>query len=704
MATERYKWQFCSLGGTIRVRICSGEDIAHLGELDRTCWTVLGCPASELRIDPRTLKILDVTGDGYISADDVMKTAKGLTPLLKDKDLILDEDGSIALDAIDITDIHGRRIYNSAKKILENKGCPEAAAISIEDVSDGKNIFDGTRFNGDGVITPSSTDDEAIKQVIRDCMTTIGHVPDRSGEDGIDSTLIGNFYSACSDYSSWYHSGESPETLPYNDKTSKAYETFAAIRDKVDDFFTRCRLIRFDSIAAKEAEVVITSIEQIEACPIAKPEAAGIIHFNALNPAWQGRFIAFAAIVLGNASEDGSLDEAGWNAAKKSFTGYETWLHAEKGKSVASLGINRINDILLSVPKDSIDALIAEDLALKDESEAIEAVLDFLLLKRDFFRILKNFVIMSDFYERAPGKRALFEQGRLYIDQRCCDLCIKVNDPSRQADIPALSGMFLIYCQCTSKSGTETMNIVAAMTDGDIASLRPGKNGLFYDLEENEWNATVTRIVDNPINLGQAFWAPYRKAGQFCAGLLNKSAAEKDAKVTAGLQAQVKSAAQTAPSATAGAAGTAPTDPAKKQQAFDIAKFAGIFAAIGMAIGYIGSFITSILTGIKTTPFLIQLAALCGIVIVISGPSCLSAWLKLRKRDLGPILNANGWAINARISVNILFGKKLTTVAKYPKLRLADPYKDKPKAWKIIVPIAILALVIAVIYLVKVCR
>ena len=74
------------------------------------------------------------------------------------------------------------------------------------------------------------------------------------------------------------------------------------------------------------------------------------------------------------------------------------------------------------------------------------------------------------------------------------------------------------------------MNIVAAMTDGDIASLRPGKNGLFYDLEENEWNATVTRIVDNPINLGQAFWAPYRKAGQFCAGLLNKSAAEKDAK------------------------------------------------------------------------------------------------------------------------------------------------------------------------------
>lgn len=32
---SKYEWQYCSLGGAIRVKIGSGEDIAHLGELDQ---------------------------------------------------------------------------------------------------------------------------------------------------------------------------------------------------------------------------------------------------------------------------------------------------------------------------------------------------------------------------------------------------------------------------------------------------------------------------------------------------------------------------------------------------------------------------------------------------------------------------------------------------------------------------------------------
>ena len=34
--TNGYPWQYCSLGGVVRVNITSGEDIAHLGELDQT--------------------------------------------------------------------------------------------------------------------------------------------------------------------------------------------------------------------------------------------------------------------------------------------------------------------------------------------------------------------------------------------------------------------------------------------------------------------------------------------------------------------------------------------------------------------------------------------------------------------------------------------------------------------------------------------
>ena len=41
---QKYKWNFDNIGGCSRVRIASGQDIAHLDELDVKMWTVLSCP------------------------------------------------------------------------------------------------------------------------------------------------------------------------------------------------------------------------------------------------------------------------------------------------------------------------------------------------------------------------------------------------------------------------------------------------------------------------------------------------------------------------------------------------------------------------------------------------------------------------------------------------------------------------------------
>ena len=52
---RKYKWNFESIGGTTRVKITSGEDIAHLSELDPKMWTVLSCPVKGLEIDEKSL-------------------------------------------------------------------------------------------------------------------------------------------------------------------------------------------------------------------------------------------------------------------------------------------------------------------------------------------------------------------------------------------------------------------------------------------------------------------------------------------------------------------------------------------------------------------------------------------------------------------------------------------------------------------------
>lgn len=315
--------------------------------------------------------------------------------------------------------------------------------------------------------------------------------------------------------------------------------------------------------------------------------------------------------------------------------------------------------------------------ALQAAKDAYEPLYKLVLLHRDFYTVLRNYVTFEDFYS---DKLAMFQAGKLVIDQRVCHLVLRVNDMGKQNDQAPASGMFLIYCDCVLPRTGEKTQIVAAMTQGEIRNLTVGKNAIFYDRKGNDWNAVVTKIIDNPISIKQAFWSPYRKFAKWIQDLVNKSAAEKDAKALSDLQAKTQ-AKITDPTA----------KPEDKKTPFDIAKFAGIFAAIGMAIGYIGAFFTSLASGINALPWWQLLIWIAGLMLVISGPSMIMAWLKLRKRNLAPILNANGWAINADAIVNVPFGAKLTEM-----LPLTIVKKKLTTANKWWIAIAVIVVVAAV--------
>lgn len=343
--------------------------------------------------------------------------------------------------------------------------------------------------------------------------------------------------------------------------------------------------------------------------------------------------------------------------------------------------------------------------AAKAQYQPLEKLL---LLCRDYVTLLRNFVSFQDFYAKRAkallgrgaddeSPWAIFQAGTLVIDQRACNLCLKVSDMAKHNTQASDSGMFLIYCNCKHHATGKTMQIVAAMTVGDIRNLKVGKNALFYDRQGQDWEAEVVKIIDNPISIGQAFWSPYRKLGEWVSGLITKSAAEKEKKSFADLTTKL----QTTPATTS----DKPAQPAP----FDIAKFAGIFAAIGMAVGYIGSFLTDLATGVKSialTAWWALPVAIISLLLVISGPSMVLAWMKLRKRNLAPLLNANGWAINADAIVNVLFGNTLTEKAQYPIVKMKDPHakiKKLPKGgkWAIAVAAIILgiAIAVAVLYL-----
>jgi hypothetical protein len=273
---------------------------------------------------------------------------------------------------------------------------------------------------------------------------------------------------------------------------------------------------------------------------------------------------------------------------------------------------------------------------------------------------------------------------------------MKVADMAKHNATAAASGMFLIYCDCTTKTSAAKLNIVAAVTVGDIGDLVVGKNAVYYDNAGVEWDAVITKVVDNPISVGQAFWSPYRRMAKTVENLINKNAADKDAKMIADANAKINAAPAAIPAAPADG-----TKPAAAAPPFDIAKFAGIFAAIGMALGMIGTALVTLAKGLIALKWWQLIIVFVGIMLLISGPAMVMAWMKLRRRNIAPLLNANGWAVNAASKISIPFGETLTDTAKFPKMKLKDPYAKTGLApWaKWLIGILSVAIIVAVLWI-----
>ncbi len=459
----------------------------------------------------------------------------------------------------------------------------------------------------------------------------------------------------------WEASGSKVRLL--GDATEAAYVSLLAVTGKIEDYFVRCRLAAFDGRAGEALNAsedafkalaptaLQADAEAIATLPLARVTAAMALPLVAgINPAWASRIATLRdAIVTPLLGARDALSEADWQSLKDWLAPYAAWVAAKPDPGAEGEGVRELEKLARYV--------------------------------RDLMPLANNFVAFKDFYTR-QGK-ATFQVGTLYLDGRSCELCVVVNDSAKHAALATLARICLIYCECVR--GAEKMTIAAAFTAGDSDQLMIGRKGVFYYRRGNDWDATIVKIVDHPISLRQAFWSPYKRLARMVAEQLQKIAASKakeaeDKLVVGAMQAGTKVAT---------AAPGKPAAPA--QPPFDVGKFAGIFAAIGLAVGAIGTALASVLTGMLALKWWQMPLAVVGLMLLVSGPAVILAWFKLRSRNLGPILDANGWAINARACINIPFGTSLTQLAQLPansERTLADPYAQKEAPWRLYLVIA----------------
>jgi len=324
-----------------------------------------------------------------------------------------------------------------------------------------------------------------------------------------------------------------------------------------------------------------------------------------------------------------------------------------------------VRELLGGKARDDINALIARDKALEGQAAAATGVEKLLRFVRDLHRLCLNFVNFKNLY--AGDAPAIFQAGALFLDQRSCHLCLSVEDAAKHAAMAGFGGAYLAYADCVRRGTGDKLSIVAIFSQGDDDNLMVGRNGVFYDRKGRDYDATITKILANPISLRQAFWSPYKKLVRLIEEQVSKQAATAEAEADARLAA---AANLSAPPASA--------PPAKS--AFD----PSVIALLSVALGSLAAAFAAFLTYVgKFDAWQLPLVAF-GVMLIISGPSLLLAYMKLHKRNLGPILDANGWAINTKARINVPFGTRLTTIAKLPPgatIDVNDRYAEKTAAW-----------------------
>ncbi len=685
---QAYRFRFFRAGGVDQVDLSDEGAISHLSSLDLKLWLALACPTHGLELDPRTLELIDTDRDGRIRPPEVIAAvawAKEVFANLRD---LFDGTDELPLASINSETETGRAIRDGARRILSNLGRSDEETIRLEDVMNTERIFEQTTLNGDGVVPIEAAVDEPTRQVLADIIAVSGSVRDRSGKPGVDQSKADGFFEQVAVYAAWLDKSDTRGPMCIlGDATEAAFDALSAVRAKLDDYFMRARLSAFDgsllpALGTSAEEIGLLAgtdlspaDDRVARWPVA-PIAPGspLPLAEKLNPAWSARIEVFVHATVDPLMGPGrpTLSETDWNEIQSRLAPYVAWMASKPDLTVGALGASRVRELARSDAQKAVDALIASDAALEAECNQIEAVEKALRFRRDLVHLLRNFVNFADFYRK---RSAIFQTGTLYIDGRSCDLCLPVHDVAKHSLLAGLAKAYLVYCECVRKKDAEKRAIVAAITAGGVDNLMVGRNGVFYDHSGDDWDATITKIIENPTSVRSAFWSPYKRLVRVIEQQVAKRASDADAEAGKGLEQTAAMATSTEPEKSA-----PPRAPSKK---IDV----GTVAAIGVAVGGIAAFFSSVVATFLGLGIWMPFGVLA-LVLAISGPSMLIAGLKLSQRNIGPILDANGWAVNSFARINLPFGGALTKVAELPKGArriLDDPFAAKRRPYGVYV-------------------
>ena len=689
---NEHNWRYTQTGGLVQVQLSTIDDVLNLDKLDQKQWTALACPVKGLEFPEETLTLLDTDKNGRVRVPEILAAIEYIKKYFKRPEVIMEKGDSIPLDAFSENEFPcGHSPLASAKSILEILGKNDATEISLADISINEKLFSPGVINGDGILTAECIKEEAVAKVVKKIIEISGGADDISGVKGITREQAEAFFANIRAIKEWKEAAvqNDPKIFFLKEATDSAAASFTKMKDKINDYYLRCSLMTYDEssqeLLKKQTDSLyldengnLSSMERLTELPLALCKAGKPLPLdNTVNPAWAAEIEEFKNAVIQPifGKQIPHLSESNWRIIEGKFEAYVNWYKAMPENAASDLGLDKITEILSSDTEAVISSYLDEESKHPPIALATIDIKKMLLLRRDFLELLKNFVCFENFYR--IGTPAIFEAGTLYIDGRSCDLCFKVLDIAKHGTMAALSQCYLIYCDCTKVGTSEKMQIGALISNGDTDNLIVGRNGVFYDRNGKDWDATIVKIIENPVSIKQAFWSPYKKLMKMIQEKLASKATAAESSIMDKMSQSVNDPSKIAANV-----------PAKKT---DI----GTVAAISVAFTGIATVVGGILSAFFKLGYWIPLG-IAGIILAISLPSMFIAWSKLKKRNIAPVLDASGWAINGNVKITTPLGTSLTHLPYKPLIKAKDPYAQKKAPVKRIIFCIILVILAGV--------
>lgn len=660
--------RFHRFGRSHHLRIETAQDLAAVLELAPAHWIAISAPIDGIHLDPDFMARLDTDADGRIRPEELRKAIEWTLAHLVDRSGLEAGADALRVAAIDPNSPDGPRLLKAIERVGATDG-----VLHLSTTRTVVDALEALPASPAGVIRPGVEDSAQTRALLEAVIALTGGVPHPSGSAGVDAASLKAGLDGIALEAAW----RSERVQPFGDRTAALHTTWQQARRRVDRFFARCALVavdrglvdRFnlppaDTVGASKAtEAELRAL--LESAPLATPNAEGVLRLDGgLNPAFRAEIAALRAgpltEVLGE--PPATLDEPAWRRCCAQFTAYDAWISRRPTAALASLSDAALEALTADAPRTGALRLIEDARRNAVALEDLQALERLLLFQAYLMRFCNNYVSFPDLYLR--GRRALFDTGDLVMDGRRFNLAVRV--PNRKIHVAATAqcNIYVMYLEITGKS-IKPYEVAVAVTSGGRGNLMVGKRGIFTDVEGRELDARVVQVAKNPISLQEAVFAPFKRLAGIVTGKIESmtSSAEKklekvgqsavgsvESAVKKGADTRAGAAAQQAPKTTATAGSTG-----------------GMLAGGGIALAAVGSSLAFISRTIAEMSWLAILSGLGGAIMAVVLPALVLAFIKLRRRDLSPMLEGSGWAINARMKLTRAQARYFTERPDYPR-------------------------------------